>query len=434
VGRVLLDLEACQSPVTIAGEGPRARSVVAAMAVEAATSPWCREADLTLVGFPELAALASPRVHLASTVDEAWHHLGPRLQEARAAMTAQPGRTAPEVRAQADREQASTVRPRVLLCGVPLSVQERALLSPWFLPAPGRAPLAVVSVAPPATRPAMAGPASDPPWTFRLDHRGVLTSPSFGHPVGAQALAPATVARLADLVGHASAGLVTTGSHTARVPSRADADPDVRVVVHLLGTPSASGDVGPGSPVVVEVAAFVALRGHCRVDELLAALWPDGNGDRHCRQAVRRTQWWLGLDAEGRPRLDVQGDVLSMSPEVQTDWDLLLAHDSGARPLDDATITRLLRGAPVNSVTAGRYAWLAREPITHVIPATVVDVCVHTATRAVARGDTRGATELALGGLLVDPAARPLWSLVDDTVPVPSAADGPGRSPVGAWL
>jgi hypothetical protein len=419
VGRVLLDLEACQSPVTVRGEESRVHNLLAAMAIEVATSPWGEDAELTLVGFDELSPLVGGHVRLAATVGEAWSQMAPRLEAGRAAMAANPGCTAPELRLRGDSDLATAVRPQVLISAVPLSPGERASIMPWFLQAPARAPLAVVA----AGKQSALGPPAHPSganWSFRLDHRGVLSSDSFGHPVGAQAVAPSTVSRLTDLVRQAGEPLVPASARGAPTPSRVVRPDDVRVVLHLLGSPRATGDVGPGSPAAVEVAAFVALRGGCDVDELVAAVWPAGVADREVHDTIRRTRWWLGLDTEGWPRLDLRGGILSLSAEVQTDWDLLLAHDSGTATLHHEAIRALLRGAPVSSDSTGRYAWLAREPVTHVISAVVVDVCLHAATRAVAAGDTAAATELALGGLLTDPTARCLWPLLDQT----GAVDG----------
>lgn len=409
-GVVLVDLEASGGLVTVAGEPDRVRCVLSSIAVELATSTWSRESSVTMVGFTGVSGLADAHVSTFDSFAAAWPQIEGRLAAGRGVLQHYPGQTAQVVRAEAPASDVAALRPDLVVMASPLSVDERSLLAPWLEPTTGRAPLVVVAPerAPVTSRTHARG------WGFDLSDDGVLSSTTLKHRVGAQALSPHALSAVSHLVKHASIEPTTRRGSGSRVITRSLSQADIVVLVHLFGEPSASGDIGPGSPHVVEIAAFLALRESATVDELAAAVWPDGIDDAECRDALRRAQWWLGLDSGGRPRLVIDGDMLHLSAEVQADWTLIMAHAWRGVPMDVATLIGLLRGRPAGS----EYSWLAKEPAAHEIESVTVDVCAATAQERLAIGDWRTATEVIMAGLRVCPDADPLTRLLQGARPV----------------
>jgi hypothetical protein len=404
-GVVLVDLDASGGLTTVAGVSDRVRCVLSSVAVELATSTWAHELSVTMVGFPGVSGLTDSRVSICDSLGEAWPHV-------ERCLTAGPGvlrhAGGSPVRVGGPDSNATMPSPHAIVMASPLSVGERAALEAWLRPSPDRAPLYVIA---PQRSP---GPSNTDTrgWSFGLDDEGVLSSATLHHRVGAQAISPHAMAAIAELIRHASVEPKTRRGSGSRVVVRSLSDVDIRVLVRLFGMPAASGDVAPGVPLSVEIAAFLALRESASVDELASAIWPFGTSDAECREALRRTQWWLGLDADGLPRLRIDGDMLHLSAEVQVDWTLVMAHAWCGVPMDATTLTSLLRGRPMGSELSSEYSWLAKEPAAHEIESVTVDVCARTAEERLAVGDRGVAAQLLTAGLNVCRDADPLTRLL----------------------
>lgn len=417
-GVVLVDLEAAGGLTTVAGEPDRVRCVLSSLAVELAASAWARDSTVTLVGFTGVSGMADPRVSVCDSFDEAWPRVESRLAAARGVMQRHPGQTVGSVRATGSASDAMTLRPDVVVMASPLSAGEKAVLEPWLRSSTARAPLCVVA----PQRSPRPSPTEARGWFFHLGDDGVLTSTTLNHRVGAQAISPHALAAVSELIRHAGIEPTTRRGSGSRVVTRSLSKADIRVLIRLFGTPTASGDVGPGSPLAVEIAAFLALRESASIDELAAAVWPFGISDAERRDALRRAQWRLGLDVDGRPRLRVDGDMLHVSGEVQVDWTLVLAHAWSRVPMDETTLIGLLRGRPVGSELTREYSWLAKEPAAHEIESVTVDVCARTAEERIAVGDWRIATQLLTAGLSVCRDAGPLKRLLQGAGPTQTSS------------
>jgi hypothetical protein len=111
---------------------------------------------------------------------------------------------------------------------------------------------------------------------------------------------------------------------------------------------------------------------------------------------------------------------------VRTDWAvapaLLAAGDTRAAG-------SLLVGEPMAAPPAGRYAWLAREPVARGIAALVTDRCAAAAEDLLAAGDAAEATAVLLAALRVSPYAGPLWDLLETATGV---VDEAGRDDIRA--
>lgn len=410
LGRVLLDLEAAQGVVCVTGDFDAVRSVVVAAALELITARWADDHTVTLVGFGDTPApLGGRRVRCVATLAEVTEEITDRLSAGRQYVAALGGGvSAPELRAAGGPAALAAARPEIVVLARPPQEAELAELTGWFRAAPQRAPLSIL----------VAGPVPDATWELPLDADGVLTLSPLDHKVGAQAVSPRTYAALGRLA--------RLSAPTAAETPDAAGDPDgepllsvdrpydrdaVRVLIRLFGRPEATGDIGPGDPISLEIATYLALRGPATTAELTAAVWPGGVGDEERNRALRRARWWLGLDATGEPRLGVGDGRLTLSPEVQTDWAAALS-----LPAADAALRAtpgLLRDEPVSPWPPTRFGWLAAEPLTHRIDTAVADRCARAAADLLAAGDRAAAVELVVAGLRVCPHATVLWLLLD---------------------
>lgn len=392
VGRVLVDLSAGQGVACITGDRNAVRSVVAAAAVELVTAPWADRSAVTLVGFgDQLAPLGGRRLRCADSLADVVEEITDRLSDARQGIR--------------------PAQPEVVVLSAPPEGDELAELAAWFLPLPQRSPLCVL----------VAGDVPDAVWRFELDREGVLDTGPLGHPVGAQAISAKTFAALGRLV-QADGEDEPAGADTVASPVVLDS---IRVLLQLFGGPPvARGDVGPGTDLSVEIAAYAALHDLVTLPELSAAIWPRGVTDSVRNDAVRRAQWWLGLDATGRPRLALEDGVLRLSPEVQTDWSVFVALMAAG---DVGAAVGLLGGEPVAVHPDGRYAWLAREPLARRIGAAVADGCTRAAEQLLAAGDRDGAAAVALAALRVSPYAGPVWTVLEA-----AAGDDTRRAEIGS--
>jgi hypothetical protein len=269
----------------------------------------------------------------------------------------------------------------------------------------------------------VAGDVPDAAWRFELDREGVLDTGPLRHPVGAQAISAKTFAALGRLI-QVDGELEPAGADAVESPRPLELE-SVRVLLQLFGgPPAAHGDVGPGTDLAVEITVYAALHDMVTLPELSAAVWPRGVADSVRNDAIRRTQWWLGLDATGRPRLALEDGMLRLSPEVQTDWSLFVALMARG---DVRDAVGLLAGEPVARHPDGRYAWLAREPLARRIGAVVADSCTSAARQLLAAGDRDTATAVAAAALRVSPYAGPVWTVLEA-----AAADGARQAEIRA--
>jgi hypothetical protein len=176
------------------------------------------------------------------------------------------------------------------------------------------------------------------------------------------------------------------------------------------GPPTARGDVGPGTDLAVEITAYTALHDVVTLPELATAVWPRGVADSVRNDAIRRTQWWLGLDSTGRPRLLLEDGLLRLSEEVQTDWDVCLA----LLERDDLPAAlSLLAGEPAAVAPTGRYTWLGREPLARCIGAVVSDRLAAAAQDLLEAGRLEDAAAVIAAGLRVSPFSGLLWDALE---------------------
>jgi hypothetical protein len=433
-GRVFVDLEAAGGAICVAGDLDRARSVVAAAAVELVTNRWSDDMRVTLVGFGSaLAPISEERLRCVDSLGEVLDGVTDRLSASRQALTA----------SGVDSVLTGRVRglprdgliPDFLVLAAPPPPEQLAELQEWARSA-RRAPLGIL----------IAGDVPSARWRFAIDDGGVLDTGALGISVGAQLLSARSYAALARLLRVEAVALAADRAAAATWPPAAEGetaapelprpvDPDVEpaVLVRVFGEPSVGGTerVPPGTPLALEIVSYLALTGGVTPRTLAASVWPYGVTVAERDATLARVREWLGNDAAGRPRLRQDDDGrLRLSEEVQLDWHLFVALAQRGEDSDVLRALELARGPLVEPRLPRRYAWIARERVAHELPAYVVDVAHRASTSYLALGRADGAVAAARAGLRVDPLSGQLW---DDLVAAVRERDGePGVARITA--
>jgi hypothetical protein len=208
------------------------------------------------------------------------------------------------------------------------------------------------------------------------------------------------------------------------LPRPVDPDVEPAITVRIFGEPLAEGgdDLPPGTPLAVEIVAYVALTGAVTPRALASAVWPYGVTAAERDATLSRVRGWLGNDAAGQPRLRLDDDGrLRLSDEVQLDWHMFVALTARGTEPDVLRALELARGPVAQPRLPRRYTWLARDRVTHELPAYVVDVAHRLAVSYLGHRQHDGAAAAARAALRVEPLSEMLW---DDLVAAVRERDG----------
>jgi hypothetical protein len=176
--------------------------------------------------------------------------------------------------------------------------------------------------------------------------------------------------------------------------------------------------------VATEVVMYLATHpGAVHPNVLAGAVWPRGVTPEVQQAALARVRDWLGTDSTGHPNLVVDGTGrMSLGPQVRVDWQVfraLLGQAVRARqaptpkPRDEAAILAralgLVTGQLLDGRPAGRYAWLAADPLEYEATARVADAGHRLAELRLATGNAQGAMDAARAGLRLAFSDELLW-------------------------
>jgi LysM domain len=431
-GRVFVDMEGAGGTICVEGDLNRARSVVAAAAVELVTNRWSDGMRVTLVGFGSgLAPISETRLRCVDSLDEVLEGVTDRLSATRQALAASGTDSVLTGRVKGLRDPAG-LAPDFLVFASPPDPEQLAELQEWAQ-STTRAPLGIL----------VAGSVPAARWRFSIDEDGVLDTGVLGVQVGAQLLTARSYAALARLLqaeaaaaradqvaaeaASAASGWIAPGAPAAVVapavvpalPRPVDPDAEPAVLVRIFGEPVADGgpDLPPGTPLAVEIAAYVALVGAVSPRALASAVWPYGVTAAERDATLTRVGDWLGRDAAGRPRLRLDDDGrLRLSEEVQLDWHLFVALTARGADADVLRALELARGPLAEPRLPRRYSWLARERVAHELPAYAVDIAHRAAATYAASREYDGAAAAARAGLRVEPLSELLWDDLESAV------------------
>ncbi len=423
-GRIFVDLESAGGAICVTGDLDRARSVVAAAAVELVTNRWSDDMRVTLVGFGSaLAPISEDRLRCVDSLDEVVEGVTDRLSAGRQALSASGIDSVLTGRVRGLRGDGLT--PDFLVLASPPAPEQLAELQDWARSA-RRAPLGVL----------IAGDVPDARWRFAIDDKGILDTGVLGVSVGAQLLSVRSYAALARLIrAEAEAAAPVPAAPVwaplsavpqqpveqlavPALPRPVDPDREPAVLLRIFGGPGVDGAdrLLPGTPLALEIAGYLALNGGVTPRALAASVWPYGVTVAERDATLARVGDWLGTDAAGQPRLRLDEDGrLRLSDEVQLDWHLFVALAARGGDEDVLRALELARGPLVEPHLPRRYTWIARDPVSHELPAFVVDVAHRAAGGYRTAGRLDGAIAAARAGLRVEPASGLLWdALVDD--------------------
>ncbi|WP_046767041.1 LysM peptidoglycan-binding domain-containing protein [Jiangella alkaliphila] len=465
-GHLLLDLERLGT-LAVVGDREPSREVMAALAVELATSPWADDLQVTLVGTcPELAGgLDTGRIRYLPTAGSLLTELSTRARHDRVAMAESGAYSLDDARARGVAVAAWT--PEIVLLGEPLGPDQDAQLADLVQSLPRVAVAAVTSgdgavgqwsLELTAGQPdaAVLQPVGVNVQPQRLDqhqyHRilellGVTTQPARpwidagGRPadepepgeVGPGLLesleaefdrstpAEPDVQPAADVKPVAGAEPVEEVPAATAPETVAAAAPPVPVpgdgpTIALLGPVEVEDADGPVEQSkyrqLTEIAAFIALhpgRGHAALDD---AMWPGSRVTQNTRNtAISKLRRWFGRDAHGDDYLPRVDTGYRFHPGVTTDWDewrSLVGDDptlAGTQQLVAAL--ELVRGQPFTGVNPRRYGWA--EHLKQEMISAIVDAAHELAQRALRGGDAHLARKASTIGLQVEPGMELLW-------------------------
>ena len=432
-GGCWFNLESAQGLIAVTGPPDRVRALLAAMAVELATSRWSGPVCLTLVGFgADLAALTPGRVDAVDTFAEALPALVARAELAEEAPASDPGG---ELTGRSPGPSPRSLAPHYVISAVRPSTAEREQL--LALAGAGYAAAAGYVIA---------GDVPGATWTWEVTEPGRLQAGLLGLDVQAQLLPPEQHAAVVDLFRAAEQFEgVTLG------PPSPDAAPAQHLVlgasmpveITVLGRVSvtAPGVIEPERlGLATELVVFLATHpGGVHPNVLAAAIWPRGV-TREVRDAMLvRAQDWLGTDDIGRPHLatDASGR-LRLGSQVRVDWQVFCAvlaraeqtggpgtaglparstlgpdgpADGGgqyeAAPLEQAL--SLVRGPFLDGREPGRYTWLANDGLEYEVEARVADAAHRLCQLRLADADPDGAMDAARAGLRLAFDDELLW-------------------------
>lgn len=470
-GHVFLNLEHLGA-LGITGDDSATLEILAAVAVELATSVWADDLQVTLVGaFPDLEdTMRTGRIRYLPSVGRIIEDLTQRAHADRAALAAQsvpdlysarvtgavPDAWVPEIVLLADQvsdtqrarlTELMDVLPHVALATITggtsvgewalqvLPGQELAVLSPIGLELrPQRLPseeyghlLRLVSLADPGE---LEGAGQSEPSVAEVEAIRPVLEPRTD--TAEVPIVPASLVEPTPLVERAPlVELVETpdpydgepAPDTLEVPIVADprAEPSGGTPrILALGTialRNATGSVEDGHRArLLELAAFLALNPGVTRTEIDGAVWPERTGTDNLavrNAAMSRLRRWVGQDPDGQdylPRHQADGGY-GFRPSVTTDvdaWDRLLA---GA-PLEAST-EHLEAALPlVRGVPfegAHGRRYAWAEPVRQRLVAEIVDASYALAKRRLLEGRWRSAEEAVAVGLRVEPAQESLW-------------------------
>jgi hypothetical protein len=431
-GRVFVDLESSGGAICVAGDLDRARSVVAAAAVELVTNRWSDDIRVTLVGFGSaLAPISEHRLRCVDTLEEVVEGVTDRLSAGRQELSASGIDSVLTGRVRGLRGDGLT--PDFLVLANPPAPEQLAELQDWTR-STRRAPLGIL----------IAGEVPTARWRFEIDDRGMLDTGVLGVTVGAQLLTPRSYAALARLIRSEVAAAEPAAVPPAPVwapvsavveepapelalpvpPRAVDPGREPAVLLRIFGEPAVEGTdrLVPGTPLALEIAGYLALTGGVTPRALAASVWPYGVTAAERDATLARVGEWLGTDAAGQPRLRLDEDGrLRLSDEIQLDWHLFLALAARGDESDVLRALELARGPLLDPHLPRRYTWIARDAVAHEMPEVVADVAHRAAAGYRAAGRLDGAVAAARAGLRVEPASGLLW---DDLVEAVRERDG----------
>ncbi len=459
-GHVFLDLEYLGA-LAIAGDPQTTREVLAAVAIELATSSWADDLQVTVVGaYPELEdALQTGRLRYLPSVGRILEELSSRAAQDRAALAADDSPDLQHARVSGSASDAWT--PEIVLLAGTLTDRQRNQLQ------------ALVDDLPRVAIAAVTSGSAVGEWTLELTesddlavlnpiglqiHPQRIDATAYGHILDMVSLtdddyvdvetdedvpAEPTLADVATIepaeepveaAGPAEEPVEAAGPAEEPVEAAGPAEEPVEALATVEGLPlpipvikvlgpvemdNAAGKVEPTKKGrLLEYAAYLSLNpgsSHTSIDD---AIWPNRRSEDNLNTrntATSKLRTWLGKNLDGEDYLPRHqaGNGYGFLPEVRTDvdqWHELVAGDplrASSENLEAAL--RLVRGRPFEGHHPRYYGW--SEPIAQRLISEIVDAAYELSRRRLMEGRWRAAEAAIVVGLSIEPAQERLWRL-----------------------
>lgn len=400
---VLVDLEAAGGVVSVSGDPMVAEEVLAAIAIQCATSAWSDAVQVTAIGLPSgIAEVGDERIHVIDDLRAELSHFEQIAGLRKDVLTGRMSRR-------------GFVQSHLLVCGRAPEPDLAERLG--ALVGSGRQALAVV----------VAGEHKSARWRLHVDEHGALSVPQLNLTVMANRISPAQVEAVAELF------------EASREPDRPDDGDRVRIpqplhshddsvwttALRRIGVLGKVAVQGAGelpadrSDLATELVTYLAMypKG-VHLNVLGGVLWPRGVTADVRDATIDRARQWLGTDPGGSHFLRTDaGGRLSLADSVVCDWDcartLFISARRSRSSTDEADLLRralkLVRGEVFDGVPEGRYGWIAHDDVARTMARVVVDGAHRLSQLLNGSDDPVGAAEAAEAGLRISPGSQLLW-------------------------
>lgn len=471
-GHVLINLENIAG-LSLTGDPDDTRAVLAALAVELATSTWADDLTVTVVAaFAELDALGTGRIRYAPSISTVLHELETRATSDREALGDSTLNSARVTDTAAD-----SWMPEIVIIGSELTAAQTERLA------------GIVDQLPRIAVAAVSATSTVGEWTLTINTGGSATLEPIGLELIPQRLPadlysdvlelttlsdvdeldPAAASEPEPTVADVDATTPATDDQpaepaSAMPPITHTEDPNrplpaaLRAVLTSLNpnsdpiadddTPSAvdetdaedSTDASPITPRInvlgpvtidnatgdveqsrkgrlLELATYLVLNPGATHSQIDDAIWPNrGPGDNFSTRnpATTKLRRWLGTSPDGQDYVPRHQSTYSLHQSVTSDvaiWDSLVAGNATQAATEALEEAfQLIRGIPFEGVDfRRRYAWA--EPLQQRLIGEIVDVAHELGRRRLLAGRWRAAEEAIVVGLRIEPAQESLWRM-----------------------
>ncbi|MHB8378579.1 MAG: hypothetical protein ACYDB2_01515 [Acidimicrobiales bacterium] len=212
----------------------------------------------------------------------------------------------------------------------------------------------------------------------------------------------------------------------AEEPSPAEAKPDDRLHVNVLGSLTISPTDGPSSDPVRAIIAFLAMHTErpLTLDEIQNAIWPLTDKGNDIKRPAMRNYMANARRVVGEQHLPTaSGRPGYQLVDATTDWNEFQSLTIQAGTADKQAalelrkkVLSLVRGEPFTADTSRYFTWAFSSAVVYKIVESVTALAHSLGTDLVLASDLRGAEWALRQGLLCDPTSLTLWEDLTDVL------------------
>lgn len=472
-GHVLINLENIAG-LSLTGDPDDTRAVLAALAVELATSTWADDLTVTVVAaFAELDALGTGRIRYAPSISTVLDEL-----EARAAADREALGDSTLNSARVTDTAADSWMPEIVIIGSELTAAQAVRLA------------GIVDQLPRVAVAAVSATSTVGEWTLTINAGGPATLEPIGLELIPQRLPADLYSDVLELTTLSDVDELDTAAASEPEPTVADvdatapatddqpaepasamppvtdtddpnrplpaalravltsldpnpdliADDDTPFAVDEADAEDSTADASPIAPRInvlgpvtidnatgdveqsrkgrlLELATYLVLNPGATHSQIDDAIWPNrGPGDNFSTRnpATTKLRRWLGTSPDGQDYVPRHQSTYSLHQSVTSDvaiWDRLVAGNAAQAATEALEEAfQLIRGIPFEGVDFRR-RYAWAEPLQQRLIGDIVDVAHELGRRRLLAGRWRAAEEAIVVGLRIEPAQESLWRM-----------------------